>query len=110
MLIVVVPNVTVLGEICDWSTTSRAGDEMSAIWTVPFDGCLAQPFDGGGGAAPLTTPVGTDVADRSPSLFDAVTATRRVLSASTVLSVYVLVSAPLMLEQLPPSPSQRRHW
>ena len=81
----VVPNVIVLGETCAWSTSSRAGGEMSAIAIVPLT-TFPQPFDGGGEAAALTTAVGTDVADLVPSAFLALTTTRSVLPASTALS------------------------
>ena len=103
------PNVTVLGEMVAWSTSRWAGEVTSAIAIVPFV-TLPQPFDGGGVAAALTTAVGTDVAERVPSEFLALTVTRSVLPTSTAFSVYVLDVAPPMLEQLPPSVSHLLHW
>ena len=102
-------NETVLGEIVAWSRRRCAGDVMSAIWIVPLV-TLPQPFDGGGVGAALTTAVGTDVDERVPSEFLALTMTRSVLPASTAFSVYVLSLAPPMLLQLPPSLSHLRHW
>jgi hypothetical protein len=66
-----------------------------------------QPFEGGGGAVPEITAVGTEVASVPPSAFVAVTVTRRVVPTSTFLSTNVPAVAPLILEQLPPSWSQR---
>ena len=77
---------TVLGEIVAWSRSRWAGDVISAIWIVPFV-TLPQPFDGGGVGAALTTAVGTDVVERVPSEFLALTMTRSVLPASTAFSV-----------------------
>jgi hypothetical protein len=102
--------VIVDGDTCDWSTSRRAGGDTSLIAIVPLL-AFPQPFETGGGAvgAAFTTALGTDVELLVPSLFFAVTVTRSVLPLSTAFSTYVLEVAPLMLEQLPPSVSQRRH-
>jgi hypothetical protein len=59
---------------------------MSPTEIVPLV-TLPQPLEGGGEAAALTTAVGTDVAERVPSEFFALTVTRKVLPASTAFSV-----------------------
>src|ERR671939_1091859 len=82
------------------STSSRFGSDTSATETLAPPGASALP----------TTPVGADVADVVPAEFRAVTRTRRVLSRSADVSVYVFDVAPLMFEQLPPVVSHRRHW
>ncbi len=85
---------------------SRFGSETLAIGIGALP---SQPLGAGAGAA-LTTAVGTDVAWVPPSAFRAVTRERIVLSTSTFFSTYVFSVAPPIFEQLPPSPSQRRHW
>ena len=57
-----------------------------------------------------TTPVWAESADAEPATFEAVTRTRTVWPWSAVTSVYELAVAVLMLAQLAPAVSQRRHW
>src|SRR5215468_1745824 len=88
---------------------SCAGSEIAVTGTVPVF-WSGQPVFDGGGAAAVTTAVGTVVAESLPSAFFAVTTARRVLPWSADVSVYELAVAPEMSEQLPPPWSQRRHW
>src|SRR2546429_541240 len=59
--------------------------------------------------APFTTEVCADEELLEPTLFDAVTATRRVEPTSPPTSVYEVPVAPVMSAQPAPPPSQRRH-
>ena len=62
-----------------------------------------------GSEAP-TTPVGAETAVADPAPFVAVTATLRVLSASSVETTYEDSSASARSVQDDPSARQRRHW
>jgi hypothetical protein len=100
----VVERPTIAGLIVPALMFSRSGAERfctcnGALTSHPREGC---------GAAVMTA-VGTEVAFVEPSRLVAVTRTRSVLPTSTPLSVYVLLVAPLIAEQLPPLRSQRRH-
>src|SRR5205814_6986242 len=55
------------------------------------------------------TALGADVVDDEPLPFRAVTRTRSVLPTSTPFNVYVRCVAPVIVEQLPPVWSHRRH-
>ena len=81
------------------STKRRFGSATSLIRIV------APP----GASALAMTAVGADVAEAVPALLRAVTRTRSVVPSSAAVRTYVFDVAPLMLEQLPPLPSQRRH-
>ena len=83
---------------CTRSTSRRLGSETSLIE-------IAEPA---GASALLTTAVGAEVADAVPAEFRAVTRIRSVVPSSAEVSVYVLLVAPLMSEQLAPVRSQRR--
>src|SRR5689334_10685502 len=100
-----------VGETLWPSIRSRAGGEASLTSSVPLPEVGQPSFVVGGGAGfAVTTAVGTEVDAVEPSAFFAVTRERMVFPTSTLLSVYVFSVAPLMLEQLPPFVSQRRHW
>jgi hypothetical protein len=87
---------------------SLAGSDIWLTWSGGLpDG---QPFAGGGVAAFVITAVGTDVASVDPVLFVARTRNRTALPTSADVSLYSREVAPLMLAQLPPFLSQRRHW
>jgi len=58
----------------------------------------------------LTTAVGSDVAEREPAPFVAVTRTLIFDPTSLPVKRYVLPVAPAMLVQLPPDLLQRSHW
>src|SRR5437870_3937974 len=106
-----VDRVITVGETLWPSISSRAGSATSFTSSVPLPEVGQPSFVVGGGAGfAVTTAVGTDVACVEPSAFLAVTRERIVFPTSTPFSVYVLSVAPLMLEQLPPFESHRRHW
>ena len=91
--------------LTDWvSMFRRSGSDTFAI------GIGALPLQPVAGAvAARIRADGTEVAAVEPSAFRAVTRERIVLPTSTFLSTYVLLVAPPICEQLPPSSSQRRH-
>ncbi len=95
------------GEI-DWRSTRSRSVSPSSPTGIGPEPCRSQPFAGPGGAgASRITAVGTVARVVRPSAFCAVTRTRIVLPLSTDFSVYVFSLAPLIIEQLPPSASQR---
>jgi hypothetical protein len=57
----------------------------------------------------VTTVLGGEIAVAERTLFEARTRTRNAFPTSTELTVYVLLVAPTMFEQLAPFVSQRRH-
>jgi hypothetical protein len=85
-------------------------ETRSTIKRLGSDTSLMEIADPLGALALLTTAVGADVAEAVPAELRAVTRTRSVVPSSADVSVYVFAVAPLMLEQLPPVRSQRRHW
>ena len=87
------------GRNCTRSMSRRLGSATSLIEIV-------EPH---GASALLTTAVGAELADAVPAEFRAVSRTRSVVPSSAEVSVYVLLVAPLMSEQLAPVRSQRRH-
>jgi hypothetical protein len=66
---------------------------------------------GGGGTtgAAVTAAVAVETAVEEPALFDAATATRRVVPASTAVGEYDGLVAPATSEHAPPEASQRLH-
>jgi len=70
-------------------------------------------FAGGAGdevSADATIPVGSEVADTDPFLFEAVTMRRIVDPASADARPYVAPEASGIVVQLPPVVLQRLHW